>query len=74
MAVYPGGITNTRTFGVPMPAIVNEENCSGCASCVDACPTSAIAMVDSKAKVKVDDCTSCGACESACPTGAISVS
>ncbi len=57
-----------------MHALVNEENCSGCAACVDACPTSAIEMVDSKAKVKVDDCTSCGACESACPSGAITVS
>lgn len=29
-----------------MPAFVNADECTGCESCVEACPTEAISMVD----------------------------
>lgn len=45
---------------------VNEEECTGCESCVDACPIEAIEMVDGIAKIK-DNCNSCNACIEACP-------
>lgn len=54
-----------------MTAVVDKENCTGCAACVDACPTDAIAMVDDKAQINEDECTDCGACVDECPTGAI---
>ncbi len=49
---------------------VNEEECTGCESCVDACPIEAIEMVDDKAKIK-DNCNSCNACIEVCPVEAI---
>lgn len=56
-----------------MPAIVDKEKCEGCGDCVDACPSNAIEMVESKATIKTDDCIDCGACVDACPTQAISM-
>jgi electron transfer flavoprotein alpha subunit/NAD-dependent dihydropyrimidine dehydrogenase PreA subunit len=49
---------------------VNEEECTGCESCVDACPIGAIEMKDGIAKIK-DNCNSCNACIEACPVEAI---
>jgi electron transfer flavoprotein alpha subunit len=49
---------------------VDEEECTGCESCVDACPIEAIEMVDGIAKIK-DNCNSCNACIESCPVEAI---
>ena len=56
-----------------MAAIVDVEKCNGCESCVDECPSEAIAMVDDKAKINVETCVDCGACVDACPSEAISM-
>ncbi len=58
-----------------MPALVNEEECSGCGTCVDECPSEAITLNDDKgiAVVDQDECVECGACEEACPNEAIKV-
>jgi heterodisulfide reductase subunit A-like polyferredoxin len=69
---------------------VNEERCSGCGSCKDACPASAIEMemvekdlaifgptLSSSipiAHVKEDTCIGCGLCASTCPSDVISYS
>lgn len=51
---------------------INEEKCSGCGLCAEACHESAIALVDGKAKLIRDDyCDGMGDCLPACPTGAI---
>lgn len=51
-----------------------DEWCIGCASCVGACPNSAIDIVDGKAKVvNKDSCVFCGYCGAACPEFAIKV-
>ena len=61
----------------PVPAaVVDLDNCNGCARCFDDCPYSAITMVarrdgkafDTEAVVDVDNCVSCGICAGACPT------
>jgi Fe-S-cluster-containing hydrogenase component 2 len=67
---------------------VNEERCSGCGSCKDACPHSAMEMVIRErtlaifgaqttsgvpiAHVKEDACVGCGLCASTCPSDVIS--
>ena len=51
---------------------IDEEKCTGCRLCVDACHEGAIGMVDGKAKLLRDDyCDGLGDCLPACPTGAI---
>lgn len=53
-----------------MAVKVIDEKCTGCSTCVDACPFEAIEMKSDKAYIK-DNCTSCGACVDACPFEAI---
>ena len=51
---------------------IDEEKCTGCGACADACHEGAIAMVDGKARLLRDDyCDGLGDCLPACPTGAI---
>ena len=52
---------------------IDEEKCSGCGICAEACHEGAIAMVDGKARLLRDDyCDGLGDCLPTCPTGAIS--
>jgi ferredoxin len=39
-----------------MVAVVDPEACTGCETCVDACPAAAIAMEDGRAKVDPELC------------------
>ena len=57
-----------------MVAKVDEEECTGCGTCVDECPQEAISLNDDDiAVVNEDECTDCGMCVDACPTEAISI-
>ena len=56
-----------------MPAKVDIEKCTGCESCVEECPSEAIAMAEEKAQIDDDACVDCAACVDACPTEAISM-
>ena len=56
-----------------MPAVVDNEKCSGCESCVEECPSEAIAMTNEKAQIDLDACVDCAACVDACPVEAISM-
>lgn len=67
---------------------INEERCSGCGSCKESCPASAIEMLIRErqiaifgpvssagvpiAHVKEDTCIGCGLCASTCPSDVIS--
>ena len=51
----------------------DEDKCTGCGICVDACHEGAIGLVNGKAKLMRDDyCDGLGDCLPTCPTGAIS--
>lgn len=56
-----------------MAAKVDKEACTGCESCVGACPVEAIVMANGIAAVSADDCIDCGACVGECPVDAISM-
>ncbi|MEF9951620.1 MAG: 4Fe-4S binding protein [Clostridium sp.] len=51
---------------------IDEDKCTGCTLCVDACHEGAIGMVNGKAKLLRDDyCDGLGDCLPACPVDAI---
>jgi len=52
---------------------VDETRCTGCATCVEVCPTGAIAIVDEISTINQERCDACEACLEACPNGAILV-
>ena len=53
--------------------VIDEEKCSGCGKCAEACHENAIGMVNGKARLLRDDyCDGLGDCLPACPAGAIS--
>lgn len=52
---------------------VDGKRCTGCATCVEVCPTGAIAIVDEMATINQERCDACQACLDFCPNGAILV-
>jgi TPP-dependent indolepyruvate ferredoxin oxidoreductase alpha subunit len=54
-------------------AIVNTSKCTGCETCVDEFPASAIVLENEKAKVDRDLCVDCQTCVDICPSEAILV-
>jgi NAD-dependent dihydropyrimidine dehydrogenase PreA subunit len=56
-----------------MSAKVDIEKCTGCESCVEACPSEAIKMQDHKAVVDAEACIDCAVCVDECPAEAITL-
>lgn len=52
--------------------MIDAETCTGCESCVSACPFGALSMKDGVAAVD-EKCTFCGACVDVCPVSAITL-
>jgi heterodisulfide reductase subunit A len=54
-------------------AVVDEEHCSGCKTCVLLCPYGAISFDEEKKVAVINEalCKGCGTCAGACPSGAI---
>ena len=54
-------------------AVVNEDVCCGCQTCIKVCPYKAISFNQEKKVSVVNEilCKGCGTCGSTCPTGAI---
>ncbi|MFX0000408.1 MAG: FAD-binding protein [Candidatus Hodarchaeota archaeon] len=55
-----------------MSIIINEDLCTGCASCIASCMYDAIELDNNIAKI-LSNCTLCGACVEICPEEAISL-
>lgn len=56
---------------MPRP-IINEDECSGCGICIDACTDGVLELIHDKAEcVNEDDCTGCASCMEECPMGAV---
>ncbi len=54
-------------------AVIDEELCSGCKTCIPLCPFGAISFEEEKKTSVVNEalCKGCGTCAAACPSGAI---
>jgi len=50
---------------------IDEDKCTGCGVCLEACPEGAIVLRDSAAAIERHLCTGCGDCLAACPQTAI---
>ncbi|MBS3956037.1 MAG: 4Fe-4S binding protein [Clostridiales bacterium] len=56
---------------MPRP-IIEEDDCSACGICVDACPENVLEIVgDTAIAMNDEECTACAACMEECPMGAI---
>ncbi|MFX1366922.1 MAG: FAD-binding protein [Promethearchaeota archaeon] len=55
-----------------MSIIIDDDLCTGCASCVESCMYGAIELNNNIAKI-LTNCTLCGACIESCPEKAISL-
>jgi heterodisulfide reductase subunit A len=60
----------------PLVSCVDEDLCSGCATCISVCSYNAIELVDGekdKKRAQVNEalCMGCGACVCSCPSGAM---
>jgi len=66
----------------PVVSRIVDQNCDGCAYCVDPCPYKAVALMEYvwqgavKKTVEVDEtvCKGCGTCQATCPKGGCVVS
>jgi uncharacterized protein (DUF362 family)/NAD-dependent dihydropyrimidine dehydrogenase PreA subunit len=52
---------------------VDPELCSGCGTCVDQCPVSALSMNGDLPQVDADTCITCFCCQEICPEKAINL-
>jgi NAD-dependent dihydropyrimidine dehydrogenase PreA subunit len=50
---------------------IDEDRCSACGACLEACPEGAIVLRDSAAAIERHLCTGCADCLAACPQAAI---
>jgi MinD superfamily P-loop ATPase len=50
---------------------IDEERCTGCGLCLDACVQGAIALGEGGATIDQSLCSGCAACVAACPQAAI---
>lgn len=55
-----------------MSVRVDQEKCSGCGLCLDACPFGVLSLVEGQLEI-AEGCTLCGACVEVCPEGALSL-
>ena len=67
---YPDGPLDLPAAARGLPEL-DPVRCDGSATCVNVCPTRAIALSDTVWSLDAGACIFCGACERACPRDAI---
>jgi heterodisulfide reductase subunit A len=68
-------LQNKRVVVEPVVSVIDEEKCTGCATCVENCPYGAIEKDEETKKAKVTEviCKGCGICATNCPEVAITI-
>lgn len=56
-----------------MIPIIDKDQCTGCASCIEVCPPKAIYIENDKAVIESEFCEECGFCAAECPVDAIKI-
>jgi ferredoxin len=51
----------------------DPELCTGCGTCIDQCPVSALSMSDHIPQVDADTCITCFCCQEICPEKAMTL-
>ena len=64
-------IDRTERMTVRTPIRFDEDACTGCGMCVDACHYNALALIKGKVLFFPELCHACGACVVACPNDAV---
>jgi len=53
---------------------INDDRCTGCETCVDACPTNVLELVTHRSRpTRFEDCVQCEKCARVCPTNALAM-
>jgi uncharacterized protein (DUF362 family)/Pyruvate/2-oxoacid:ferredoxin oxidoreductase delta subunit len=63
-------VIHSRTIVRPE---ADPETCTGCGTCIDQCPVSALSMGDHVPQVDADICIACFCCQEICPEKAITL-
>ena len=50
---------------------IDNAKCTGCGSCIDACPQRAVSLHNDMVVINQEQCIQCGTCAEACPVSAI---
>ena len=50
---------------------INKNDCTGCGSCVEACPVNTIVVNEGKGEIEMEACIHCGICHNICPENAV---
>jgi len=64
--------TNNKTGGWrTFQPMLNQDKCTGCSLCTQACPEDIIEIKNKKAEIDYDFCKGCGLCAQVCPAKCI---
>jgi len=68
MNPYPARMTSS-----PFYAVLDQDACSGCGTCLDRCQMEAISQPDGVIELNLERCIGCGLCVTTCPNDALAL-